>query len=74
MSRVSLKKILAVFAIIFAMSRTGKIIDFFSKFDTGGIFTMEPLRRCSENARYVVTLLFCAMCFLIIWRILIIKK
>ena len=74
MNRPSLKMVLLFFVILFLMSRTGKIMDFFSRLDSGGILTLEPLRDSPEEGRFVVTVLLLALVFVIIWRKFILKK
>jgi hypothetical protein len=74
MNNINLKKIMAVFIAIFLMSRSRWIIDFFSELETGGILTLEPLRNCSEEARYCVTVLLIALCFVVIWKIYLNRK
>jgi hypothetical protein len=66
---ISFKKILAAFGIIFLMSRSRNIINWFDNFSGGDILTLEPLRRCSEDMRYVVTMAFLFMIFVIFWQL-----
>ena len=72
MIQISFKKILIVFLIIFLMSRAKRIARFFEEleFEHDGILTMEPLRRCSEEARYLVTIALLVACFVIIREII----
>ncbi len=74
MIRLSLKTILIAFLVIFLMSRSRRIIDFFSELDTGGTLTLEPLRNSSESGRYVVTVTLFALAFVIIWKIYLKNK
>ena len=74
MKQISFKKILIVFIVIFLMSRSYRIIEFFSNFDGSDILTLQPLRDCSEQGRYIVTILFFTFCFVIIWKFLINRK
>ena len=76
MNRISFKKIGIVFLVIFILSRSRAIMDFLSGIDLNvdGIFTLEPLRRCSDESRYLVTILFMAFCFVVIWKLLMIKR
>ena len=74
MKRPSLKMILLFFAITFVLSRTGRIIDFFSRLNLDGILTIEPWRNSSEEVRYILTVLLAALFFVIVWRKFILKK
>jgi len=74
MNRPSLKLIFLFFVIIFLMSRTGRIKDFFSRLNFDGILTLEPLRNAPEDGRYIVTILLAALGFVIILRLFIFKK
>ncbi|OHB72905.1 MAG: hypothetical protein A2Z25_21195 [Planctomycetes bacterium RBG_16_55_9] len=74
MNRPSLKLILLFFVIMFVMSRTGKMMAFFSRLNLHGILTIEPWRKASEGERYILTVLLAALCFVIIWSIFILKK
>ena len=76
MNQISLKKIGIVFLVIFLLSRSRAIIEFLSgiDLDMDGILTLEPLRRCSDGARYVVTILFLAFCFVVIWKLFLSRK
>ena len=76
MNKVSLKKIVIVFIVIFILSRSRAIVEFLTgiDFNLNGILTLEPLRQCSEEDRYVVTLLFLAFCFVVLWKLLLIFK
>jgi hypothetical protein len=71
MNKISFKKIGIAFLVIFLLSRSRAIIEFLSGIDLNvdGIFTLEPLRRCSAEARYVVTVIFLASCFVVIWKL-----
>ena len=76
MNQISFKKIGIAFLVIFLLSRSRLIMEFLSGIDLNldGIFTLEPLRRCSAGARYVVTVLFLAFCFVVIWKLLMRNK
>jgi len=76
MNNISFKKIGMAFLVIFLLSRSRVIIELLSDIDLNpdGLFTLEPLRRCSAEARYVVTILFLAFCFVVIWKLLRRKK
>ena len=74
MKRPNWKMILLFFTVILLMSRTGKIIDFFSRLDLNGILTIEPWRNSSEEERYILTVLVAALFFVIVWRKFILKK
>jgi len=76
MNQISFKKIGIAFLVIFLLSRSRVIIELLSDIDLNpdGIFTLEPLRRCSTEDRYVVTVIFLAFCFIVIWKLLIDKK
>jgi len=74
MPKISFKQILIAFVIIFLLSRAGKIMNYFADMHYDPILTLEPLRNCSPEARYIVTLLFMALCFVIVWKLLLNKK
>ena len=76
MNKISFKKIGIAFLVLFLLSRSRAIMDFLSNIDLNadGIFTLEPLRRCSDEARYIVTILFLAFCFVVIWKFLMSKR
>jgi hypothetical protein len=76
MNNISFKKIGIAFSVIFLLSRSRAIMEFLSGIDLNldEIFTLEPLRRCSTEARYVVTVIFLAFCFVVIWKLLRRKK
>ena len=76
MNQISYKKIGIAFLVIFLLSRSRTIMESLSDIDLNldGILTLEPLRRCSAEARYVVTILFLAFCFVVIWKLLMNKK
>jgi len=74
MSQISFKKIFIVFLIIFLMSRSRRILEFFSEFDGSGILTLQPLKDCPEEGRYIVTLIFFLACFVVIWKFLMSRK
>jgi len=76
MNQISFKKVGIAFLVIFLLSRSRVIIELLSGIDLtpDGIFTLEPLRRSSAEDRYVVTVIFLAFCFVVIWKLLILKK
>ncbi|MFC1783563.1 hypothetical protein ACFL02_08255 [Planctomycetota bacterium] len=77
MRSVSLKKILIAFGIIFLLSRSRKIIDFFSEHGGEGFFdflTLEPLHQSSIEAKYIVTLALFALVFITVFRLLYKRK
>ena len=74
MTRISFNKILIAFFVIFLMSRTRKILQFFSGLEPGKILTLEPLRECPEEMRYVVTLAFLSLCFVVLWQLFLRKR
>lgn len=76
MNKLNFKQIGIAFLVIFLLSRSRAIMEFFSGIDLNmdGVLTLEPLRRCPAEARYIVTLLFLAFCFVIIWKLLLRKK
>lgn len=69
---LSLKKIVTVFLVLFLLSRTRVILQWFSGLDTDGVFTLQPLADQPAEARYVVTLLFIALIIVAIWKFIII--
>ena len=76
MKQISLKKIGIVFLVIFLLSRSRAIMEFLSGIDLNldGILTLEPLRGCSAGSRYLVTVLFLAFCFVVIWKLFMNRK
>jgi hypothetical protein len=76
MNQISIKKISIALLIILLLSRSRAIIEFTHRIDLlpDGIFTLEPLRNCSEESRYLVTVMFMAFCFVVIWKLLISRK
>ena len=69
MIKISIKKIVIVFAILVLLSRSKYIIEFFSDLDLGDTLTLAPLQNCSEASRYVVTCLLLALGYVIFWRL-----
>ncbi|MCD4831695.1 MAG: hypothetical protein K8R02_07825 [Anaerohalosphaeraceae bacterium] len=69
MIQISLKKILLGFLAIFLMSRGRKIVRFLSELEFDGVLTLKPLRDCSEEARYLVTIALLTACFVIVAQI-----
>ena len=74
MKQVSIEKILAVFVVLFLLSRTGTILKWFSEQNGGELFTLQPLLDQPAEGRYVVTLLVMALGFVIVWKLLLHKK
>jgi len=74
MNRISFKKIAIAFFVIFLMSRSRRIMEFFSDFDGGGILTLEPLRRSPEMGRHFVTLAILFLCFIILWHLFLRRR
>lgn len=72
--RISFRKILIAFLIIFLLSRSRRILDAFSGFDGGGILTLEPLRNCSELQRYIATMAILFLCFIIFWHLFLRRR
>jgi len=74
MRTISFKKILIVFAIIFLLSRSRKILEFLDNFhfdeDFFDILTLEPLRQSPPEARYMVTLALFALIFITLFKLL----
>jgi hypothetical protein len=70
MIQPSFKKILIALAILLVLSRTGKILEFFSDFDGDGILTLQPLRESPEDARFLITIALCALIFVTIFCLL----
>lgn len=60
MIQPSLKKILIVFAMIFLLSRTGKILEFLFQLHLDEIFTLQPLRQSPERGKFFITILLLA--------------
>jgi hypothetical protein len=71
MNKISLKKILIAFLAIFLLSRSRRIAELFSELDFDGVLTLQPLRNCSEDMRYLVTLALFALAFVTIWSIFV---
>ena len=72
--RISFRKILIAFLIIFLLSRSRRILEALSGFEGGGILTLEPLRNCSEMGRYVATLALLFLCFIIFWHLFLRRR
>lgn len=70
MTQISSKKILITLTIIFLLSRTGKIREFISALHFGEILTLEPLRESPPQARFFVTIMFCALVFVTVFCLL----
>ncbi len=70
MSQKTITNVLIAFAIIFLLSRTGKILQFLSGLDAGGILTLGPLRDSPENARFYITLALFVLAFVTIFSLL----
>ena len=70
MNQPSGRKILIALGIIFILSHSGKIIEFFSELNFGGILTFEPLRESPPQARFFVTIMFCALVFVTVFCVL----
>jgi hypothetical protein len=67
MNRISLEKVLIVFVAIFLMSRSRRIVEFFSDLDTDGILTLEPLRDSPPQARFFVTVMALALAYVTVY-------
>jgi len=70
MSQKTITNALIAFAIIFLLSRTGKIMQFLSGLDGGGILTLAPLRDSPEDARFYITLAVFVLAFVTIFSVL----
>jgi hypothetical protein len=70
MNRISLQKVLIVFLIIFLLSRSRNIAEFFSELDCGGILTLQPLRDSPEQGRFFVTIALSALIFVTVFFLL----
>jgi len=62
MNQISFKKLTVAAIVVFALSRTRQIVEFFKELDFGGILTLEPLRNSPEGGRFLVTV---ALLFLV---------
>jgi len=71
---LSFKKIVTLFMVLFLLSRTRVILEWFSELDTDGLLTLQPLADQPVEARYVITLLFIALIVVIIWKYLLVKN
>ncbi len=67
MNKISVQKILIAFLIIFLLSRSRKIVKFFSELDCSGILTLEPLRESPEQGRFFVTVLLFTLIFVTVF-------
>ena len=70
MSQKTITNVLIAFAIIFLLSRTGKIMQFLSGLDAGGILTLAPLRNSPEQGKFLVTIALCALAFVTVFCLL----
>ncbi len=73
MPEISLKKIICVIVIIIALSRLDTILAFIRNICTGIYDNFEPLRNCSEEGKFIVTAAFLFLCFLIVWKLVLLK-
>jgi hypothetical protein len=70
MNKISFKKIAIAFLVIFLLSRSRRIIEFFSGLDMDDTLTIQPLRNCSEDMRYLITLALFALLYITVVRLL----
>jgi len=68
-NQISFKKIAIAVAVIFALSRTRQIVEFFKDLDLGGILTLEPLRRTPEEGRFLVTVAVGVLVVVVLWSL-----
>ena len=74
MGRISIKKIGIAFAIVFLLSRSGKIMEYFSESQWGSWLTLEPLRNSPPLGRFIITALLLTLIYVTIVKILMKKK
>jgi len=74
MNQISLKKIAVAAMVIFALSRSRQILQFFEELELGGILTLEPLRNSPAGARFLVTVALCAFVFVVLYSLLSKRK
>lgn len=74
MKRISIGQIMIVFLVLFLLSRTGVILNWFKEQHLGEIFTLQPLLDQPVQAHYVLTLLAMALVFVICWTIYLNKQ
>jgi hypothetical protein len=66
MNQISFKKVTVAVIVVFALSRTRQIVEFFETLDFGGILTLEPFRNSPEEGRFLVTVALLALAFVTI--------
>lgn len=63
MPEISLKKIICIILIIIVLSRLDTILSFIRNICIGIYNNLKPLRDCSEEGKFIVTLAFMSLCF-----------
>ena len=74
MPPISLKKTIIVILIVVMLSRLDHVIAFISSIYQAFYDSFEPLRNSSPEGRYLVTLAFLSLCFVVIWHLFLRKK
>lgn len=70
MPPISIKKVLTAILIIWLLSQVDHIFNFARSACQEIYIAFEPLRNCSEEAKYVVTLAFLVMIYITVFELL----
>jgi hypothetical protein len=70
MNQISFKKIAVAALVVFALSRTRQILQFFEELELGGILTLEPLRNSPAGARFLATVALGALAVVLFYNLL----
>lgn len=73
MKELSVKNILIIFVVIFAMSRIKQITQGLSEVFNDEMLSLEPIRDFPDGARAAITVFFFLLVFVVIWK-LVLKK
>ena len=73
MKELSMKNILIIFVVIFAMSRIKQIMQGLSEVFNDEMLSLEPIRDFPDGARATITVFFFLLVFVVIWK-LVLKK
>ena len=71
---ISMRKILIAIFIIVLLSRLDLVVATIGGLCRAIYDSFEPLRNCSKDVRYVLTLAFLSLCFLVFWKLFLYKR
>ena len=74
MQTISFKKIIIAILIVVLLSRLDRVLTLISHIYETIDESFDPLRNCSEGARYLVTLALLSLAFVIFWQLYLRKK